>query len=116
MIVRTVVLGFQFGFAVICSFACSFGNGNPAWQKDFEILRRLRSSKNGGVFIRIIRDVGFHVGSRGALTASSCWSVSRMCHRVRNCCYRSYGPQANSPAKKSRASKTAEKLRPEEIA
>ena len=50
MIVRTVALRFQFGFAVNCPFAYSFGKRDRPWQKDFEILRGVRGSQSAGVF------------------------------------------------------------------
>src|SRR5262249_60503493 len=62
-----------------------------------------------------ICDVPFRA-RRKCADRCSCWRVGGICNRVRNCCYGSYGSQAKSPAKKGQASKTAEKLRPEEIA
>ena len=55
-------LAFQVLFGSDCSFTCSFGKGEPALQKDFEILRGLRDSQNAGVFIKIICDIRFRAG------------------------------------------------------
>ena len=77
-----------------------------------EILRRVKQRFGG----KTICDVRFRLDSRGALTRSSCWSVTRICNTVQNCWYRSYVRQANKSETKSQASKEAEKPQPEEIA
>ena len=77
-----------------------------------EILRRVKQRFGG----KTICDVRFRLDWRGALTRTSCWSVTRICSTVRNRYYRSYVRQANKSEKKSHASKKAEKPQPEEIA
>ena len=45
-----------------------------------EILRRVKQRFGG----KTICDVRFRLDWRGALTRTSCWSVTRICNRVQN--------------------------------
>ena len=82
MILRALALVFQFGFAVSCSFVCSFGKAEPAWQQRFRNLvctawqpkrRSLHQNYSRRPLPRPLTKF---------VDPSSCWSVSGICNRV----------------------------------
>jgi len=66
------LLRFSFFFGSDCSFTCSFGECEPAWQKDFDIL--------AGTTVRTHRANGTRRGTRQRKMKETVWRKSQRKH------------------------------------